>query len=94
MPFVIRQRSEGGVQHLPVLHRHHRVLRCQPFPVLQSHVLGPAPLPQLHQGEVAGDGQQPGQRCTLGTVLMGVFPGPHKSVLGHILSVMLVFQVG
>ena len=32
--------------------------------------------------------------CALGTVLMGVFPGPHKSVLGHVLSVMPVFQVG
>ena len=88
------QPVEGCLEDLTVLPGNVRRVYGQALPLLGFQVLLFSLLPQLHEGEVLCNGQNPGKRLSLGLILGRLFPDPDKGVLGHILGIVAVFQIG
>ena len=74
LPLLVPQGGEQRLQRHPVLMAHGWVVRQTVLPVLLHQGLGAPVLPQAAEGQVPGDGQQPGHGFALGPVAAGVVP--------------------
>ena len=92
LPLLVSQGGEHGLQHQPVLMGDSRAVGQAVLPVLLDQGLRPPMLPQAADGQVPGDGQQPGHGLALGPVAAGGVPHLQIGVVEDILRIVGVFS--